>query len=316
MKKLKDPKSGLKHFIIIASYQEPVIGYMLSSSDKFKISELYEFENNQENTYNMHNLNKKEDFSSLIKFFISEFRNDDFKIEDNLEKFLLSKTFNGNPLLIQDLLNKIIDKELIGFDSKGTLRCTDNLKEMIESKDFSKLEIPYRFEKLMGNIIDTIKNPNEIIILKAASVIGNIFDIITLYQINPIKNLMNEDLLKIVYYFERINVLEILYDIEPDKLVAKFSLPFLREVLYSRMLSEQKTAIHSEIARNFKNMKFSYMSSEKELENLLRHLIESENTVMNVMDKRREDQSKEKQIENKNENKSKKTNSKENGELN
>jgi hypothetical protein len=296
MKKLQDPKSNLNSLIIIASYQEPLIRYMLSNSDKFKNSELYDYKKNQENTYNMENINKNHFFENLIKFYISKrIKLGDIKIKNDVKKFLLSKTFNGNPLLLHELLDKLLDKNLIGLDkSNSNLVCSQDLLNMIEFKDYSKLELPYRIEKLMGNIIDTIKNQNEIIILKAASVIGNIFDINTLYQINPIKNIMNEDLLKMIYYFEKINVLEILNDIQPEKLVAKFSLPFFREVLYSRMLSEQKTAIHSEIARNFKNMKYSYMSSEKELDILLRHLLESENTVMNIMDKRKEE-SKEKE---------------------
>ena len=155
---------------------------------------------------------------------------------------------------------------------------------MIKYKNYSKFVLPYRIEKLMGNIIDKIQDTSDIIILKCASVIGNIFDINTLCVINPIKTLMNDDISEMIYYFEGIEILDILQDLDSEKLVAKFSLPFIREVLYSRMLSEQKSSIHSEIAKNFKTMKFSYMSAEAELKVLKDHLLESENTVMNVME--------------------------------
>jgi hypothetical protein len=304
MKKLTD-KENISNLILIASYQGPIIRYMLSSTDKFHTSDLYDFNKNKDNIYNMIPINTNPNFTSLLKFFLS--KNNIFKekftksldelknysFDDNLKKFLLSKTFNGIPLLLQELLNKLIDMDLIkNKENKYILTYKDELNNMIKFKDFSKLDLPYRIEKLMGNIIDSIKNQGEIIILKAASVIGNIFDIDTLYKINPIRNKMNEDVLKMIYYYESINILEILHDLEPENLVAKFSLPFFREVLYSRMLSEQKTPIHSEIAKNFKNMKISYMSSNFEIDVLLRHLIASEKTVMNIMEERKEEESK------------------------
>lgn len=314
MKKLRKQKENIKNLIIIASYQEPVIPYMISDSDKFRKSDLYEFIKNTDNTFYMNNLSTDNVLIPLIKFYLSKNKNfeknfiktsdeiKNFTIDHKLKNFLLSKTFNGNPLLLQELLNKLIDKNLIvrSPDNKYILICENSLLKMIEYRDYSKLDLPYRIEKLMGNIIDKIKNTKEIIILKCASVIGNIFDINTLYHINPIKNIMNEDLLQMIYNFENIRILEILHDMDIENFVAKFTLPFFREVLYSRMLSEQKTAIHSEIARNCKTMKFSYMNNDMELKKLLEHLIESENTVMNVMEKRKEEQNKDKKYESKN----------------
>jgi len=283
---------------IITSYQECVNGLMLSQFDTFgKTVELY----NTEKTYLMESISDRQNLRALMRFYLV--KNEKFKLEylklnpntiHNLDKikndilinedlldFVLAKSFNGNPLFVYDLLNTLVEKNLVVF-SQNMLNCSGFLLEMIKFKDWAKFEIPYRIEKLIGNIIDNL-NPKEIIILKCASVIGNVFDINILYAINPFVTIMNEDLLSMIYNFEQLGILEILYDLDPNKLVAKFSLPFLREVLYLRMLSEQKTAIHSEIARNLKTPKFSYFDLEKERQILLRHLIESEKTVMSVM---------------------------------
>lgn len=289
---------GLPKTIIITSYQECVNGLMLSQFDNFgKTIELY----NAEKTYLMESISDRQNLRALMRFYLT--KSEKFKTEylrldpskmNNLDKikndilinedvldFILSKSFNGNPLFVYDLLNTMVEKNLVIF-TQNMLYCSPFLLEMIKFKDWAKFEIPYRIEKLIGNIIDNL-NPKEIIILKCASVIGNIFDINILYAINPFVTIMNEDLLTMIYNFEQLGIIEILSDLNPNHLVAKFSLPFLREVLYLRMLSEQKTAIHSEIARNLKTPKFSYHDFEKERQILLRHLIESEKTVMSLM---------------------------------
>ena len=253
----------------------------------------------------MDNISDRETLKNLIRFFLSKnikFKNDfidnkkkyyknfpsenfiyeklkdEIFIHENLLDFIISKSFNGNPLIIYDLINMLILKNLVSFDQK-TLTSSGELMEMITFKDWAKFEIPYRQEKLIGNIIDCL-NPKEIIILKCASAIGTIFDLNILNVINPFVTIMNDDLLKMIYSFEKSSLIEILYDLNPKNLIAKFSVPFLREVLYLRMLSEQKTLIHSEVARILKAPKFSYEDLDKERQILLRHLIESENTVM------------------------------------
>lgn len=290
---------GLPKTIIITSYQECVNGLMLSQYDNFgKTLELY----NAEKTYVMESISDRQTLRSLLRFYL--IKNEKFKsaeylklnpnaihnldkikndilVNDDLIDFILSKSFNGNPLLVLDLINTLVDKNLVIY-SQNKLHCSPFLLEMIKFKDWAKFEIPYRIEKLIGNIIDNL-NPKEIIILKCASVIGNIFDMNILYAINPFVTIMNEDLLAMIYNFEQLGIIEILSDLDPNNLVAKFSLPFFREVLYLRMLSEQKTAIHSEIARNLKTPKFSYHDFETERQILLRHLIESEKTVMSLM---------------------------------
>ena len=296
----------LPNTIIISSYQESVNGLMISQFDFFgKTQELY----NTEKSYLMDSISDRNVLRVLIRFYLTKnikFKNDFIEnkklynkfytddnftfekikdevfLQDELLDFILSKSFNGNPLFVYDLVNSLIEKNLAVYAEK-IWKCSDHLKEMQRFKDWTKFEIPYRIEKLIGNVIDNL-NTKEIIILKCASVIGTIFDINTLNIINPFITIMNDDLLNMIYNFEQLGIIEILYDLEPSNLIAKFSLPFLREVLYLRMLSEQKTSIHSEIARILKTPKFSYNEPEKERQILLRHLRESENSVMNCME--------------------------------
>ena len=72
MKKLKESKENLKNLIIIASYQEPIIEHIRSTTDKFHESELYEY---NENTFHMYKLDKDLVLIPLIRFFLSKNRN-------------------------------------------------------------------------------------------------------------------------------------------------------------------------------------------------------------------------------------------------
>ena len=142
------------------------------------------------------------------------------------------------------------------------------------------LKIPLIIEKVLGNIIDSLKC-SEIITLKYASVIGNIFDIDTLAEILGTSPSNFDDLIETMRTFESYGIIEILYDLKPKHLVAMFSIPLMREVLYQRMLVEQKTDIHAKIARKMEFSKFSYMSKNIEHDILKKHLETSEKTIMN-----------------------------------
>ena len=57
--------------------------------------------------------------------------------------------------------------------------------------------------------------------------------------------------------FESYGIIEILYDLKPKHLVAMFAIPLMREVLYQRMLLEQKTYIHAKIERKMEFYKYT-----------------------------------------------------------
>ena len=192
---------------------------------------------------------------------------------------ILPISFKGNPLFIIELTQALLEQKFLTLKNRSCLMLTEDFKKMLKLRDYSKLKIPLIIEKVLGNIIDSLKC-NEIIILKYASVIGNIFDIDTLAEILNTSPSNFDDLIETMRTFESYGIIEILFDLKPKHLVAMFSIPLMREVLYQRMLVEQKTDIHSKIARKMEFSKFSYMSKNIEHDVLKKHLETSEKTIM------------------------------------
>ena len=163
------------------------------------------------------------------------------------------------------------------------LELSEEFKTMLTLRDYRKLKIPFIIEKVLGNIIDALKYM-EIIILKQASVIGNIFDIDILSDLLSTFSTNFDDLFEAIRNFEVFGIIEVLYDLKPKHLVAMFSIPLMREVLYQRLLVEQKSDIHSRVARKMEFSKYSYMPKKIEYEILKRHLEASENTLMTSLE--------------------------------
>jgi len=124
-------------------------------------------------------------------------------------------------------------------------------------------------------MIDSI-NEHDIIIIKYASVIGHIFDVNTLFNIIPFKGMLINDLYDTLKSFERRSMIEFLYDLDAKykKVVCKFACPFLKETLYQRMLIEQRSEIHMQIARIYEKRKIYYLTTKKQEKKYLRRQIE------------------------------------------
>ena len=238
---------------------------------------------------------KSEDVAELIKENIVR----EGKLKNNKEAYekitidevpidvinaILPLSFKGNPLFIIELTQALLDQKFLTLKNRSCLMLTEEFKKMLKLKDYSKLKIPLIIEKVLGNIIDSLKCM-EIIILKHASVIGNIFDIDILSEILSNSQANFDDLIDTLKNFESYGIIEILYDLKPKHLVAMFAIPLMREVLYQRMLIEQKTDIHAKIARKMEFSKFSYMPKNIEHDILKKHLETSEETILtNITD--------------------------------
>ena len=158
---------------------------------------------------------------------------------------------------------------------------------MIETRNWADFTIPMRIEKLIGSIIDSLST-YEIIILKYASVIGNIFDINSLIQFN-LFNLDIDQLYKILQNLEKNRILEFLYDLKPKHLICKFNISFMREILYQQLLIEQKTDIHNNFARSLQSSKFKFMSYDEELKYLIYHLKIAGKNLINYIEEEDDD---------------------------
>ena len=204
-------------------------------------------------------------------------------IPEEVIKALMPLCIKGCPLFILELTQALIDQGFIFVKNGHQLELSEEFKMMMQLKDYRQVKIPIIIEKVLGNIIDGLKCI-EIIILKQASVIGNIFDIDILGDLMSSFSTTLDDLLDAIKNFESLGIIEILYDLKLKHLVAMFSLPLMREVLYQRLLVEQRCDIHSRVARKMEFSKYSYMPKEIEYEILKRHLEASENTMMNTLE--------------------------------
>ena len=233
------------------------------------------------------------DNEALKMEIMNKIREDDIKddyikinldsIPEDVIKALLPLCIKGSPLFIIEMAQALIDQGYILVKDGHALELSDTFKTMMRLKDYRQIKIPIIIERVLGNIIDSLKCM-EIIILKQASVIGNIFDIDILSDLLSSFSTTFDDLLDSIKNFESVGIIEILYDLKLKHLVAMFSLPLMREVLYQRLLIEQKTDIHSRVARKMEFSKYSYMQKEIEYEILKRHLESSESTLMNSLE--------------------------------
>ena len=266
---LNQIKKSLNKFII-CTYQNCINPYkpqkpsLLEAEKEIKLSGLF----------------NEEDVKNLIKEFF--FRNKGIKINDIDRKTLyniLARSFHNNPLFIIELFDSLYDQNFIKVNEHNKIISASSFVKSCELMDWGKLNIPFIIEKVVGNIIDSLKC-EDIITLKHASVIGTIFDLEKLYKLNIINSLNFEGLKQKVYKFAENGLIEILYDLDPKKIILQFCIPFLKEVLYKRMLVEIKNEIHLKVARLMGDSKFSYLKRNIEKELVDYHLIEEEKTIL------------------------------------
>ena len=285
-------KETIENIFLLCTFQSLICGLKDYEKEKYlKYNKELEEAFDMGTVIQMRPLVKPEDVAELIKENIVR----DGKAKSGKEQYdkitidevpidvinaILPLSFKGNPLFIIELTQALLEQKFLTLKNRSCLMLTEEFKKMLKLKDYSKLKIPLIIEKVLGNIIDSLKC-SEIITLKYASVIGNIFDIDTLAEILGTSPSNFDDLIETMRTFESYGIIEILYDLKPKHLVAMFSIPLMREVLYQRMLVEQKTDIHAKIARKMEFSKFSYMSKNIEHDILKKHLETSEKTIMN-----------------------------------
>lgn len=270
----KSNDSMINGICVLATYQDSVNSISRNPLDHFcKATELIY----HEKTFLLDGITDYHLVHEIVKNNLKTDSNIE-RISEDLINIVLTKSFKGNPLFTIDIINSMIEKGFAVITNR-TLVPSEELLEIFDLNDWNKFSIPIRMEKLLGNIIDNI-SPREILILKYASVIGNLFDIEKLNHLNPFSSFTFDDLTAILLKFEKSGIIEILYDLNPKHMVFQFSVPFIREILFQRMLIEQKNDIHLNIARKMQYSKFSYMSSEQEDAILKSHLKTTEQTIL------------------------------------
>ena len=260
----------LPNKFIICTYQNNINPYksqkpsLLEADKEIKLSGLF----------------NERDVNNLIIDFCSRIKKIEVRSINKITLFIiLSRSFHNNPLFIIELIDCLLEEKQIILNDHQELISSSSFIKCCELMDWSIINIPFILEKVVGNIIDSLKC-EDIITLKHASVIGTIFDLDKLYKLNIINSLTYEGLKQKINKFSDYGLIEILSDLDPKKIVVKFSIPFLKEILYKRMLVETKNEIHLKVARLMGDSKFRYLPREIEKKLVNHHLIEEEKTIL------------------------------------
>jgi len=147
----------------------------------------------------MQGLLEESEVAELIKFHVNETMNVT-TVDHEVIKILIKKSFKGIPIFIIDLVEALLAQKYIQYTAQQLITTSD-LDDMELYGDWTSFVLPIRFEKILGNIIDCL-SVKEIMILKYAAVIGNVFDLSTLNRINPFNNLSLTDTYAILTKFE------------------------------------------------------------------------------------------------------------------
>lgn len=269
----------LDSIALICTLQDPICNVQKDVGLFSKVLE--EFRSDK--IYVMDNISDYDDVNNLIKTNLSQINLSIKSVRSDLLDILLKKSYKGNPLFILDIVDSMLNNGFAFIDKKNILTPSDRLLHMETEGDYSTFPVPIRIEKFVGHILDSYSNTKEIITLRFAAAIGNLFSVSTLHSLNEFNSLTFEDILSILYSFEEKGILDVLYDLNVHHSVFMFVIPFCREVIYQRMLIEQKNDLHQSIARSLQKNKFSYMSPHQELAWLNKHLKLSEKNLIDYI---------------------------------
>ena len=254
----------------------------------------FDYKKNYENKILCFDIKPIYDKNILRKIVIFHFKNSVFKqygtelnvVDNNILDFLLTKSFNGIPFLVINLLKSLINSDKFIQILSGELIITSELKDESDIRDWNDILIPYIYEKITSNSINKILNFREILILKYASIIGTMFDIKTLDKINPLNSIIKiEDIIMITEKLNKEYFAELYNNdnqIKKNKLICQITFPFLREVLYQKFLVEARAPLHMKLAGIISMSKrIIYFSLDDEIKLLKKHLFNSEINIIN-----------------------------------
>ena len=112
-----------------------------------------------------------------------------FSLETVFIEFLKSRT-NGRPLFLINLMQNLREQGYIQISNEKNLIISDILMKCIKVKEFLTIAAPLSSVQINGPLIDKLDSAC-LIILKAASVLGDCFDFRTLAMISPLKKKNN-----------------------------------------------------------------------------------------------------------------------------
>ncbi|EAR83243.2 PH domain protein (macronuclear) [Tetrahymena thermophila SB210] len=197
---------------------------------------------------------------------------------DNLlkQKLLIIKDFNFKPNTpeIEDELNNIYNYDEL---EPKTGYITPHLKKAILLEDLVTIDVPLCKYNVNTPIQDKL-GCLDLLILKIASVIGDIFDLQTLIKVHPFGNVLKTDkLVEALNALTDQNILEVI-DQNENNVIYRFCHSFVRETLYQRLIYTQRRQIHLIVAETFQNTLSLPYNEEEDIEKLKYQWLLGENS--------------------------------------
>lgn len=183
-----------------------------------------------------------------------------FKIIDVFLKTLNSRT-EGKPM---DIVQLMVNLKNMGYvkTNLDNLIISHKVKKIFEIKQFLTIEPPLSRISINGEILDRLET-HAYLLLKIAAIIGEEFDMQMLLKVNPFQlSIPNEKLRRIIIYLEKSDIIEIL-DENEHNIVYRFLHPFMREIIYNRMLFSQRRQLHRFVAEAMQASPFQNEADEK-----------------------------------------------------
>lgn len=118
---------------------------------------------------------------------------------------------------------------------------------VLDNEEMLTVDAPLCRVQVNGPLIDRL-TCLESLLMKAASVVGEIFDIQTLHRIHSLRVAINQErLTKLLNDLQNREIIELM-SITKYNTYYRFIHPFMRECLYQRMTYNQRRKIHRQVA--------------------------------------------------------------------
>ncbi|CAD8100738.1 unnamed protein product [Paramecium sonneborni] len=171
------------------------------------------------------------------------------------------------PLLLIHLVRTLLNNKYL-IKENDCVYASQQLQTLFQHEEWLQIEIPQICQQINGPIIDSLSCVN-LLLLKFACVIGDIFDIQTLFKIIPFKQINQNKLLMALKQLVQQDIIEYMHD-DNENRYYRFVTPFMRECLYQSMTYSQRRSIHSLVAEALQIIPQPY-EDYKELKRLEYH---------------------------------------------
>ncbi|CAI2375966.1 unnamed protein product [Moneuplotes crassus] len=222
----------------------------------------------------------------IKKYNITDYFND---IQKDVMEVIMQKC-EGNPLCSMQFLINLMTNGMVITKDKVLYPSGKNFFNCYKLNDWTPLSVPNIMSAINGHLLDQYLKEGRklntkfvqdkvkgIILLKAASVIGEIFTLKQLEFINPLISEDIETIMEILIDLQSRDFIEIIDDNDAKNWICRFTKKFLRETLYQRLLFRgQKKNLHqlsADYIQNNTNLEIDY---EIEQNRLLNHILVAE----------------------------------------